>query len=55
MQNYSVKEACKILGISRSMLYKLIKENKAPKIMKIGTRSLISYEALQVWLKQCER
>jgi excisionase family DNA binding protein len=37
---YTVKDACRVLGIGRSMLYKLIAESKL-KPIKIGRRTLI--------------
>lgn len=35
-RNLGIPEACKISGISRAMLYKLIKAGEGPPITKIG-------------------
>ncbi len=54
-KNHSIKEACHISGISRAMLYKLLKLKKGPRLTKIGRRSFVSSEALEAWLKQMEQ
>jgi hypothetical protein len=36
------------------MFYKLGKESKAPRLMKVGTRTLISEEAAADWRRQME-
>jgi predicted DNA-binding transcriptional regulator AlpA len=41
-------------GISRSLVYKLIKEGRGPKIVKINSRSLISIEAGIEWRARME-
>jgi predicted DNA-binding transcriptional regulator AlpA len=41
-------------GISRSLLYKLIKEGRGPRITKINDRTLISSEAAQDWRLKME-
>jgi predicted DNA-binding transcriptional regulator AlpA len=41
-------------GISRSLLYKLIKEGRGPRITKINDRTLISAEAAQAWRARME-
>jgi predicted DNA-binding transcriptional regulator AlpA len=53
-RNLNINEACKIAGISRAMLYKLLKLKKGPRITKIGRRSFVSSDALETWLKQME-
>lgn len=50
----SVDDFCKSNGISRSLFYKLHRAGKAPRIMKIGRRTLISSEAASDWRKQME-
>ncbi len=55
MANYNINDACKVIGISRAMLYKLIKEKRGPKITKIGNRSFILSYSLDSWLKQMEK
>jgi predicted DNA-binding transcriptional regulator AlpA len=51
---FSVDEFCAAHGISRAMFYKLGKERKAPRLMKVGTRTLISEEAAADWRRQME-
>lgn len=51
---HSVTTFCKAFQISRSMFYKLAREGKAPRLMKVGRRTLISAEATQEWKKQME-
>jgi hypothetical protein len=41
--------------ISRSLLYRLIKEGRGPRITKIAGRTLISAEAAAEWRARMER
>jgi predicted DNA-binding transcriptional regulator AlpA len=50
----SVEEFCESHSISRSLFYKLHRDGKAPRIMKIGRRTLISNEAAIEWRKSME-
>ena len=43
---YSISEFCADHGISRAGFYNLIKSGKGPRLMKIGTRRLISCESV---------
>jgi predicted DNA-binding transcriptional regulator AlpA len=49
---YSVKNFCATHGISRNLFYTLIKEGKAPKMIKAGKRRLISEEAAAEWRRE---
>lgn len=40
--------------ISKAFLYKLINEGKGPRLMKVGRRTLISYEAAADWRAKLE-
>lgn len=40
--------------ISKAFLYKLINEGKGPRLMKVGRRTLISYEAAADWRAKME-
>jgi predicted DNA-binding transcriptional regulator AlpA len=51
---FSVDEFCADHGISRAFFYVLKREGKAPALMKIGTRSLISIEAAAEWRRRME-
>ncbi|MCC8963755.1 helix-turn-helix domain-containing protein [Bradyrhizobium sp. Pear76] len=49
---YTVPEFCQILGISRALFYKMVKQGKGPRLMKIGSLTRISAEALQDFKKR---
>ena len=51
----SVEEFCTAHKISRATFYKLLAIGKGPRIMKIGTRTLISDEAAAEWRREMER
>jgi len=51
---YSVKDFCDAYGITKVTFYKLQKEGTGPRIMKVGTRTLVSAEAAADWRRQCE-
>jgi predicted DNA-binding transcriptional regulator AlpA len=52
---FSVPEFCRGHSISRALFYKLHKEGKAPRICKVGARSLISAEDAAAWRHRLER
>jgi hypothetical protein len=51
---FSVDEFCAAHGISRAMFYKLRRQNNAPRVMRVGTRTLISEEAAADWRRRME-
>ena len=51
---FSVKDFCASHSISRSMFYKLVKEGRAPRLLKLGTRTLVSAEAAAKWRQGLE-
>jgi predicted DNA-binding transcriptional regulator AlpA len=51
---YSIPGFCADHHLSKAFLYKLIKEGKGPRLMKIGRRTLISSEAAAEWRAQME-
>lgn len=52
---YTVAEFCQEHGgISKVFFYKLLKEGKGPRLMKVGRRTLITGEAAADWRKQME-
>lgn len=53
-QAYTIDSFCELHSISKSFFYKLIKQGKAPKTMKVGKRILISSDAAQTWRKSME-
>ncbi len=52
---YSIAEFCESHGgITRQFFYKLQTQGKAPRIMRVGSRVLISAEAAADWRKEME-
>ena len=51
---YSVPQFCLAYSISRSKFYELLNDGDGPKIMKVGSRTLISVEAADIWRKRLE-
>jgi len=54
MKIYTIKEFCELHKIGISSFRKLRKENRAPKLLHIGRRILISKEAIEEWRKLLE-
>ncbi|WP_287365893.1 hypothetical protein [Thauera sp.] len=51
---YSVQQFCEAHGFTKVLFYKLLKEGRGPRIMKIGARTLISTEAAADWRREME-
>jgi hypothetical protein len=51
---YSIDEFCERNGISRAFFTKLRSQGLGPRVMKVGTRVLISKEAAAEWRKDRE-
>lgn len=52
---FTIQEFCFAHGgISRSFFYKLLSQGKAPRLMKVGHRTLISAEAAADWRVKME-
>jgi predicted DNA-binding transcriptional regulator AlpA len=52
--SFSIKEFCELHTISRSFFYLLREKGEAPRLMKVGRRTLISAEAAAEWRKSME-
>jgi hypothetical protein len=52
---FSVFGFCLAHGLSRRKLYYMLEAGEGPRIMKCGTRTLISVEAAQRWRRARER
>lgn len=50
----TVPQFCEGHNISRTHFYELIKQGRAPRLMKVGRRTLISQEAQIDWRKRME-
>lgn len=52
--SFSIKEFCELHAISRSFFYLLRDKGEAPRLMKVGRRTLISAEAAAEWRRNME-
>lgn len=53
---FTVDQFCAAHGdISRAFFYKLVRAGRGPRLMKVGTRTLVSEEAAAEWRKEMER
>ena len=51
---FSVDSFCRAHDITRSFFYSLVKQGLAPRIMKVGRRTLVSREAAADWRARME-
>lgn len=54
-KSFSIKHFCATHGISRATFYNLVKKQLAPRLMKVGKRTLISAEAAAEWRARMEQ
>lgn len=52
---FNVPGFCLAHGVSRSLFYSMLRSGVGPRIMKCGTRTLISVESAQRWRRARER
>ena len=50
----SISEFCEAHGISEGFFYKLKKQGEGPREMKVGVRSLITFESAAEWRRARE-
>ena len=50
----SISEFCKAHGISEGFFYKLKKRGNGPREMKVGARTLITFESAAEWRRERE-
>jgi hypothetical protein len=55
MSAYTVDEFCREHRISRGTFYNLLKYGCAPRLMKVGSRTLVSSEAAADWRRLMEQ
>lgn len=53
-QVYTVSQFCEAYGISRNLFYRMLADGTGPKIMKLGRRTLVSFEAAETWRRHIE-
>jgi hypothetical protein len=51
----SIREFCRLHGISEDQFYKMKREGWGPATMKVGSRTLISHEAAAEWRRAREQ
>jgi hypothetical protein len=51
----NIDQFCSRHCISRSMFYKLQSQRRGPRLMKVGTRTLITVESAAEWRANMER
>lgn len=51
---YSVDEYCTAMGICRGTFYNRLKDGTGPKVMKVGSRTIITPEAHEEFRRRCE-
>jgi predicted DNA-binding transcriptional regulator AlpA len=47
-------EFCRRHGLSRSAFYNAVKANQGPKLMRVGSRVMVSREAAEAWRRERE-
>ena len=53
-QAYTIRQFCAAFGISEDFFYKLRRQGHGPRLMKVGTRTLISIDAADAWRRERE-
>jgi excisionase family DNA binding protein len=51
---YTIDEWCRRHRLSRATFYNLLRRGEAPRVMKVGIRTLISREASDEWRRRLE-
>jgi hypothetical protein len=51
---FSILEFCELHRISKELFFKAQREGWGPKVMRCGTRVLISFEAAEAWRRERE-
>jgi predicted DNA-binding transcriptional regulator AlpA len=54
-QAFSVAQFCAAHGFTKPTFYALLKQSRGPRIMKVGSRTLISVEAAADWRAAMEK
>jgi predicted DNA-binding transcriptional regulator AlpA len=51
---YNINEFCQRHGLSRSAFYNAINVGEGPRLMRVGSRVMISREAAEEWRRERE-
>ncbi len=51
---YTIDEFCQAYRICRASFYNLLKKGDGPRVMKVGSRRLVSVEAADEWRAKLE-
>jgi hypothetical protein len=54
MAAYSIKQFCEAYGISIDFYFKLQRQGRGPKTMKLGARTLITIKSAEAWCRERE-
>jgi hypothetical protein len=52
---YDIITFCHRHNLSRAALYNAWKAGRGPRVMRVGSRVLITREAAEAWRRQCEQ
>jgi len=52
---YSIKQFAQAHGLSESMVFKLMRDGRGPRLLRLGRRTLITVEAAAEWRAAHER
>ena len=52
---FSIDEFCRAYGLGKTTFFKLLKTGAAPRVMRVGHRTLISREAAEAWRRSVEQ
>lgn len=51
---FTILEFCQRHGLSRSAFYNAVKAGQGPRVMRVGSRVMISREAAEAWRRERE-
>ena len=51
---FTIPQFCESHGISRALFYVMRRDGRAPRIMKVGRRTLIARESAEAWRRAME-
>lgn len=55
VEAYTIEQFCQAHGFSKAHYFNIAREGKGPRIMRVGSRVLISREAAADWRRACEQ
>ncbi len=52
---YSIQQFCDVHGFSRGLFFKMMKDGRGPKVVKLGRRTIITKESAAEWRSRLEK